>query len=192
LAAADPATRDAFLAQRTKAQAFRNEGLDHLAASPVPEHTIAEVLAAEDATAARLDAMRSSIDQVLHRVGVTPPSQAAWFAAATAEIEALTKVRRLIEANRAADPAIAQLVVVRDGLAEMAEFAGRERGRVSGAIAADARLTAADMADLGILRGVSGRCLGAHTGRDGHSAASRDGRNRCGRSRGIRRFPPDA
>jgi methyl-accepting chemotaxis protein len=153
LAAADPATRDAFLAQRTKAQAFRNEGLDHLAALPVPEHTISEVLAAEGATAARLDAMRSTIDQVLHGVGVAPPSQAAWFAAATAEIEALTKVRRLIEANGAGDPTIAQLVVVRDGLAEMAEFAGRERGRVNGAIAADARMTAADMADLGILRG---------------------------------------
>jgi HAMP domain-containing protein len=150
---ADATTRDAFLAQRTKALAFRNAGLDQIAALPLPQQTAAEVLAAERATVAQLDAMRSVIDKALRGQGGTPPSQAAWFAAATAEIEALTRVRRLIEAISTDDPAIAQLVVVRDGLAEMAEFAGRERGRINGAIAADARLTAANMAELGILRG---------------------------------------
>jgi len=153
LAAVDTATRDAFLAQRAKALASRNEGLDQLAALSLPERTMAEVLAAERATAERLDDMRSTIDRALSGQASVPPSQAAWFAAATAEIEALTNVRRLIEAAGANDPAVAPLIVVRDGLAEMAEFAGRERGRINGAIAADARLASADMAELGVLRG---------------------------------------
>ena len=133
--------------------------MNQLDALPLPEQSAVRALAAERATAAQLDAMRSGIDQASRGQGATPPSPAAWFAAATAEIEALTRVRRLIEAIGTGDPAVAQLVVVRDGLAEMAEFAGRERGRINGANAADACLTAANLADLGILRGrLEGAC----------------------------------
>src|SRR6202000_2890924 len=64
-----------------------------------------------------------------------------------------TRVRRLIEASAAQDPTLSDLIAVRDALSEMAEFGGRERGQINGAIAADARLAATDMQQIGLLRG---------------------------------------
>jgi hypothetical protein len=83
----------------------------------------------------------------------TPPSQSDWFAGATAEIDSVTRLRRLIEAAGEQDASLLRLIAVRDALAEMSEFGGRERGRINGAIAAAAHLSGADMAEIGQLRG---------------------------------------
>ena len=154
LAATDQATRAAFTAQREKAERSRAQALQDFAALAVAANAeVAEARDAESVAVRRLNDLRSAIDQALQRSGVAAPSQVEWFSAATAEIDALTRLRRLIEAAGTARPDLSQLIVVRDGLAEMAEYAGRERGRINGAIAADARLTATDAAQLGLLRG---------------------------------------
>ncbi len=67
------------------------------------------------------------------------PSGTAWFAAATRLIEALTALRRAEEAQGDNQTLPSRLEAIRDRLAEMAEFAGRERGLVNGQIAAGQR-----------------------------------------------------
>ena len=153
-AATDAAVRSEIGGLRGKADASRARALGGLATLPaLSGAAIAQAIADEAAAAARLGALRADIDQAWNASVAVPPSQATWFAAATTEIDALTRLRRLIEAASAQDPALSQLVMVRDALAEMSEFGGRERGRINGAIAGNARLSAAEMAQLGALRG---------------------------------------
>jgi hypothetical protein len=90
LSAVDTSARDAFQTQRAKGVGYRNESLDQIAVLSLPEQIMAGALAVKHPTAERLDGMRSAIDQALDGQDSVPPSQAAWFAAATAEVGALT------------------------------------------------------------------------------------------------------
>lgn len=152
--AATPAMREDIARQRSAALSARASALDGLAALPIAAgKDVVDALAAERVAAGRLDELRRIAASVLQGQGTGVPSLSAWFSTATEEIDALTRVRRLIEASAAQDPALGDMVAVRDALAEMAEYGGRERGRINGAIAADARLSATDMQQIGVLRG---------------------------------------
>jgi methyl-accepting chemotaxis protein len=151
--AASAAVRDAITGQRGKVDTARAQALDGIAAlSAAAGSRIVEAIPAERASVGHLDALRHHVDQAMQRQG-TPPTQAEWFAGATAEVDAVTRLRRLIEAAGEQDPTVSRLIAVRDELAEMSEFGGRERGRINGAIAAGAHLSGADMAEIGLLRG---------------------------------------
>jgi nitrate/nitrite sensing protein len=152
--AATATLRDGITRQRNAAKAARASALNGLATLPIAARKdVVEALAAEHQTAARLDEQRRAVDAALQGQGGAVPSQVKWFSTATDEVDALTRVRRLIEASAAQDPTLGDLIAARDALAEMAEFGGRERGQINGAIAADARLSATDMQQIGMLRG---------------------------------------
>ena len=98
---------------------------------------------------ARLEAARREADAAI-RGSAAPP--VAWFAVASAQIEALTALRRAAETRIARDD-MGGHVALRDALAELAEYAGRERGLVNGLIAAGQPLTPPQILALGVLRG---------------------------------------
>jgi hypothetical protein len=79
---------------------------------------------------ARLDALRTQTTQGAS----TMPPPAAWFAGATAAIDAVVAQRRRIDVAASATPLATNLITLRDQLAEMSEFAGRLRGSVNGLI----------------------------------------------------------
>ncbi len=80
------------------------------------------------------------------------PPAGPWFAIASAQIDQLTALRRGLEAGLVQDRA-ANWVALRDSLAELTEYAGRERGFVNGLLAAGRPLTAEQILALGGLRG---------------------------------------
>ena len=152
-ASASDAARAAIATQRGKAEAARSQAMDGIAALPAAAGSgVVDEVATERVAAGRLNALRQLVDQASQRQG-TPPTQAEWFSGATAEIDSITRLRRLIEASGQQEPDVSRLIAVRDALAEMSEFGGRERGRINGAIAAKAHLTGADMSEIGLLRG---------------------------------------
>jgi methyl-accepting chemotaxis protein len=81
------------------------------------------------------------------------PAPAEWFAATSQRIDALMALRRALEAAVGAEGQAEALTVVRDALAEAAEYLGRERGMLNGAVAAGRTLTPNEIAGLGALRG---------------------------------------
>jgi len=85
--------------------------------------------------------------------GANAPRPAVWFAAASVQIDAVTRLRRAVEAGNDAQVTARTLIALRDALAEMAEYAGRERGAVNGLIAAGAPARPEQLADLGRTRG---------------------------------------
>lgn len=153
-AAVPQAMRRRMEGHRILARVERAKALDGLAAQPFAAgKEVVRALEAEKDAVARLDDLRRSIDTALDGSVGHPPSQAAWFTAATQEIDALTRLRRLIEAAGMEDPEMSRLLEVRDALAEISEFAGQERGRLNGAIAAAAKLPSTPILELGFLRG---------------------------------------
>ena len=98
---------------------------------------------------ARLEAARREADAAIQG-SATPP--ATWFSIATAQIDALTELRRAAEL-RLVQNDVGSLVTLRDALAELTEYAGRERGIVNGMIAAGQPLTPTQILALGNLRG---------------------------------------
>ncbi len=96
--------------------------------------------------------LQEAVDRALAGNGPAPSSQ-SWFAAATAEIDALVALRRRIDSRASNQSAVTRLLAVRDRLAEIAEYAGRERGIMNGLIARDARVDPALLFALGQLSG---------------------------------------
>lgn len=85
--------------------------------------------------------------------GTDPPRPPVWFAAASAQIDAVTRLRRAVESGGDAEASARTLIGLRDALAEAAEYAGRERGAVNGLIAAGGPARPEQLAELGRARG---------------------------------------
>ncbi|RVT90683.1 HAMP domain-containing protein [Rhodovarius crocodyli] len=112
----------------------------------------ARVAAARDSQAYAVQAveeMRRAIDAG----GASRPAAADWFAATSRRIEAVTALRRALEAEIRHEAAADRMYGVRDALAEMREFLGRERGVVNGAIAARRALDPSEVQQLGFAEG---------------------------------------
>ncbi len=145
---------DRARAHRAEASAALQAARAGIAADPALT-TAQGVSTALDAVArarAAGQALRARLDQPAQ--GAPPVRPGEWFAAASAEIDAITALRRTIEGsgeqgrNRLED-----MTALRNALAEAAEFAGRERGLINGAIARGTPLTAAELRALGGFRG---------------------------------------
>ena len=150
-AAATAAGWDRARARRAAAEAQLAAALPPLRALARPAGAapgLAEALARHDAAAARLASLRQAADA--SPAGLAAP---AWFAAASAQIDAIFGLRRGIEGITEATDLARELVALRDALAEVAEYAGRERGLVNGLIAGGAPPDGAQLALLGSLRG---------------------------------------
>jgi methyl-accepting chemotaxis protein len=109
-------------------------------------------LDAAAAAAAQVATLREAAQQAVQR-NQAAPTQPVWFKAATVQIDAVTRLRRLLDAAANEESDVTRLIAVRDALGTMAEYTGRERGRINGVIAAKARLTTADTIEIGMLRG---------------------------------------
>ncbi len=107
---------------------------------------------------AALAGLRGRVDRAMQAASADAPTQAEWFAAATSLIDAVVILRRALDGAGDTGNDVSQLVIVRDRLAEMAEFAGRERGFINGLIAANAHPSPAQRVVLGAY---SGRIDGA-------------------------------
>jgi methyl-accepting chemotaxis protein len=94
----------------------------------------------------KLDGLRRDAGQ-----GTTAP--AAWFAGATATIDAIVAQRRRIDAEASAEGPTTALIAVRDRLGEMSEFAGRLRGSVNGLISRGGHATGREAEAMGVLQG---------------------------------------
>ncbi len=152
-AATPRAIQEAIATQRAKADAALQAGMARLAAvSGLDPGALNRALDAMRGAAAQVDGLRRAADQALQGAS-NPPGQAVWFAAATANIEAVTRLRRQLDAAGNEETDVTRLIAVRDALSDMAEYTGRERGRINGVIAAQGRLEPAALLDIGALRG---------------------------------------
>ncbi len=124
------------------------------------EQALAEVLpalAGHAAARGRLDqaratvaAMRAAIEAPRGPDVPALPAPPAWFAATTAQIDALSALRGLLEAQSlTSTDSVGQLASLRATLAEAAEQAGRERGMMNGLIAQGRAPTPAEHRALG-------------------------------------------
>ncbi len=89
----------------------------------------------------QMQALRQGVDQALAGAAAQAPALPVWFGAATAQIDAVVALRRAIDAQADIGSQIARLIAVRDRLAEMSEYAGRQRGLLNGLIAAGVTAT---------------------------------------------------
>ncbi len=151
-AAATAQTTQRIRGHRAAALAALQGALDGLGAS--------EALSALQESLRRLDALRSAVDLVAGGQAGGAPAPAAWFAAASETIDRITALRRAVTAAAVAQSQGQLVAATRDGLAEMAEYAGRDRGMLNGIIAAGRPMTPAQLAALGVNRG---RIEGAQT-----------------------------
>ena len=92
-----------------------------------------------------LDALRSAV--------APRPTPAAWFAGATAAIDAVVAQRRRVDVVAGTEPLATRLIALRDQLAEISEFAGRLRGSVNGLIARGGHASGPEAQAIGILKG---------------------------------------
>jgi methyl-accepting chemotaxis protein len=150
-AAATPESWARIRTHRAAAQQALQGALDGLPGS--------EALAALQEALRRLDPLRAGIDRLAAGQAEGAPAPAAWFDAASATIDRVTALRRAVTAAALGRSQVQLLAEARDGLAEMAEYAGRDRGMLNGIIAAGRPMTAAQLATLGAHRG---RIEGAH------------------------------
>jgi methyl-accepting chemotaxis protein len=132
-------------AHRAAAERSLDEALQGVPASP------AALRLAE--TRRALDALRAGADRVAAGNREGGPAPAAWFAGASAVIDAATMLRRGLAEGMLTETELQRLEGVRDGIAEMAEFAGRERGALNGIIATGQPAAPATLALLGVHRG---------------------------------------
>nr|WP_294544687.1 methyl-accepting chemotaxis protein [uncultured Rhodopila sp.] len=130
---ATPAGREDAAAARARAEAALSQVL--------PGITGPRAEAVASARSA-LDSLRAQADRALAGQGTPPSPPGAWFAAATAQIDAVVALRRASDSAANAESSMARLVALRDRLAEMSEFAGRQRGLVNGLMSAGAKATA--------------------------------------------------
>jgi methyl-accepting chemotaxis protein len=124
-AAATPAAMEAARGARRQAGQALAQAQDGMAGFEEARARLAEA-------EARVSAMRGAIDA---GAGARP-APPAWFAATTAQIDAVAALRGLMEARSLTSTDLAgQLASLRAALAEAAEQAGRERGMMNGLIA---------------------------------------------------------
>ena len=142
-AAATPAAWATARGARQQAETALEQALAGLA----PDPALAAALERLGAQRAAVAALRQAVDAP---PGATLPRPPVWFAATTAQIDAVTALRGAIESQAlvAADAA-GRLVALRAALAEVAEHAGRERGMMNGVIAQGRPPTTAENRALG-------------------------------------------
>ncbi len=151
---ADPAkapadARAAVLQQREAADAALSSPL----AAGLAEDT-------DQVTRARsaLNDLRGKVDRAFAGTPDAGPPALAWFATATDAIDAVVALRRAVDAAGGQESPVVRLAALRDRLAEMSEFAGRQRGMVNGLISAGAKASPAQVSAIGAM---SGRIDGA-------------------------------
>ncbi len=99
-----------------------------------------------------LTARRAEVERSI--AGADKPLAASvWFAGSTDAIDAIIRLRRAVDARGSSQTETERLVVMRDRLAEMAEFMGRERGTMNGILAAFSKPTPQQIYALGSLSG---------------------------------------
>ncbi len=144
-AAATPAAMEAARTARSQAEQALGQALEALPGLEEARGRLAEARA-------RVAAMRAAIDAPRGTATLPPPP--AWFAATTAQIDALAALRGLLEARSLTSSDLgAQLATLRAMLAEAAEQAGRERGMMNGLIAQGRAPNAAEQRALGSFAG---------------------------------------
>ena len=99
-----------------------------------------------------LDTIRVAFDGAASGRSVTPATS-AWFGAATAAVDAIVELRRRIDSRSSTQTQSQLLVSLRDRAAELAEFAGRERGMLNGLIAVSTKANPGQIYALGALSG---------------------------------------
>jgi methyl-accepting chemotaxis protein len=141
--------RTAMETARARADAALDGALADLEA--LGSDRIAAETAALGAARARLGELRRAVDGR----GGGAPSQPAWFSGATEVIRAVAALRRRIEASELGATAdlLLALVAMRDALSESLEYAGRQRGLIAGVIASARPFSAAELVEIGVLRG---------------------------------------
>eukprot|EP01037_Dinobryon_pediforme_P006006 gene6006-6078_t len=101
---------------------------------------------------AALERLRAEFDAAVAGRGPAPAS-AAWFGTASAAIDGVVGLRRRLDARGSSFTTQQSLVGLRDRVAELAEFAGRERGLINGMIAGGGKATPEQIYALGTLAG---------------------------------------
>jgi methyl-accepting chemotaxis protein len=135
--------------RRASAEAALDAALPALRALAPGRPALAEALAKLDRETAVLAPLRRAAEAG----GTAAPTAATWFAAASARIDAVMALRRAAEAVGDATSEARAMVTMRDALAELAEYAGRERGMLNGMIAAGRPPSGAQLLALGTVRG---------------------------------------
>ncbi|MBS7791605.1 methyl-accepting chemotaxis protein [Roseococcus sp. SDR] len=149
------ASRDRAALARAQERGRLGEAALAQALPQLTDPRLAAPLSAWRAAHEQLERARLAAAAVVTSGAPAGPSGApagGWFAIASAQIEQLTALRRALETGLVQDRA-ADLVTLRDSLAELSEYAGRERGLVNGMLAAGRPLTPEQMLGLGSLRG---------------------------------------
>jgi methyl-accepting chemotaxis protein len=152
-AASSQSTTDVILAQRDKGVAALRTGIDLTLGVPsLDPHARDDAVASIQAAEAAMATLRAAVDGSI-RGSARAPSQTDWYPAATRQIDAVSRLRRMIDGIVNEETDFSRLVAVRDALFDMEEYTGRERGGLNGIIAADTRLTPSGITDFGVLRG---------------------------------------
>ncbi len=148
-AAATPAGWQRARTSRAEAEAALAEAMPALAALAPRHPAVAAALGRAQQATERVQALRQAADAG----GAASPTAAAWFATTSARIEALMTLRRAAEAASEATTEARSLVALRDALAELAEYAGQERGLLNGMISTGRAPAGAQLVALGAVRG---------------------------------------
>jgi methyl-accepting chemotaxis protein len=139
-AAATPAGRTSALEARARGEAALQRAL----VEPAGLDT-APVRAARE----RVSALRQAADRALAGEPGQMPVHAAWFSAATAQIDAIVALRRAADAATNVETELARLIALRDRLGEISEYTGRQRGLLNGMIASNAKASPEQVLTLG-------------------------------------------
>jgi methyl-accepting chemotaxis protein len=146
------ATADAWTqprARRQEGEALLNGVLGAISAFAATEPNVREALSRHATAAEQVAALRQRVDGPAEG----RPAPPAWFAATSARIDALMALRRAVESAGQRESTADALYAVRDGLAEPAEYMGRERGMLNAVVAAGRAPTPAETQALGMVRG---------------------------------------
>jgi methyl-accepting chemotaxis protein len=146
-AAAEDAAIATIAAKRESADTAMNDALEHLAAIPEMELGRQSIVDAKESFAA-LQALRAKIDMELKKPGAerNPDLVSAVVPTVTKLIDRTSQMRLTLETlTRSPAAQLVQIANLRHLAAEMAEYAGRERARLVGAIASKQPLQDADM-----------------------------------------------
>ncbi len=157
LAAENPASaedRAQIAARRTEADTALQRALDQIPA--VTEFGQNPSLADAQEAFRNLTAMRDRVDAqiALGKAARDSSVVTGWVPLITATIDKTVLLRQTLELlEQKPSPEITQLITVRHMAAEMAEYAGRERARLSAILEARRPMTPADLGPLSIGRG---------------------------------------
>ncbi len=136
-------------ARRAEGEALLEDARAAALAMAAADANLREALDRHAAAAGQVAGLRARVDGPAEG----RPAPPAWFAATSARIDALMALRRVLESAWQRETGTDALYAVRDGLAEIAEFLGRERGLMNGILAAGRAPSGAETLVLGRLRG---------------------------------------